>query len=80
MAGGVFMNVKMNKRIQEIETAEKTYFMPSAGDESTVLGLIMYTYVTHKLDLSTLEPLHSVYHGIHITHDETAEFIHTHIE
>lgn len=30
LAGGVFMNVKLNKKIQEQEWLEKVYFMPSA--------------------------------------------------
>lgn len=39
-SGGVFMNVKLNKRIEEMENLEKTYFMPSCGDESNVVGAI----------------------------------------
>lgn len=39
-SGGVFMNVKLNKRIQEMELLEKTYFMPSCGDESNTIGAI----------------------------------------
>jgi carbamoyltransferase len=37
VSGGVFMNVKLNKKIQEMQELDKVYFMPSAGDESTVL-------------------------------------------
>lgn len=39
-SGGVFMNVKLNKRLQEASFLEKTYFMPSCGDESNVIGAI----------------------------------------
>lgn len=36
--GGLFMNVKLNKKIQELEEIEQCYFMPSSGDESLALG------------------------------------------
>ncbi|MEM2908862.1 MAG: carbamoyltransferase C-terminal domain-containing protein [Candidatus Bilamarchaeaceae archaeon] len=36
--GGLFMNVKLNKKIQELSEVEKCYFMPSAGDESVAIG------------------------------------------
>jgi len=40
--GGIFMNVKMNKKIQELEEVDKVYFMPSAGDESLPIGAGFY--------------------------------------
>jgi carbamoyltransferase len=43
--GGVFMNVKLNKRIQELSEVESVHFMPSAGDESTPIGA---AYSIHK--------------------------------
>lgn len=75
MAGGVFMNVKMNKRIQEVETLDKAYFMPSAGDESTVLGLILYSYVKHGYNLDELEPINSMYGWIDITKADVEAFL-----
>jgi carbamoyltransferase len=75
MAGGVFMNVKMNKRIQEVETLDKAYFMPSAGDESTVLGLILYSYVKHGYNLDELEPINSMYGWIDITKSDVEAFL-----
>jgi carbamoyltransferase len=75
MAGGVFMNVKMNKRIQEVEALDKAYFMPSAGDESTVLGLILYSYVKHGYNLDELEPINSMYGWIDITKSDVEAFL-----
>lgn len=37
-SGGVFMNVKMNKKIQELPELKKVYFMPCSGDESLGVG------------------------------------------
>ena len=36
--GGLFMNVKVNKRIQELEEVKIAKFMPSCGDESLPIG------------------------------------------
>ncbi|MFA4982707.1 MAG: carbamoyltransferase C-terminal domain-containing protein [Candidatus Micrarchaeia archaeon] len=36
--GGLFMNVKLNKKIQELDEIEQCFFMPSSGDESLALG------------------------------------------
>ena len=40
--GGLFMNVKVNKRIQELPNVEKCYFMPSSCDESLSTGAVFY--------------------------------------
>ena len=37
-AGGVFMNVKANQRIAEIDTVERYVIVPSCADESTAIG------------------------------------------
>ena len=37
-AGGLFMNIKMNKRLQELPGVDMCYFMPSACDESLSIG------------------------------------------
>ncbi len=44
-SGGSFMNVKMNQRIHSMAEVEKVYFMPSCGDESTVLGCAPVVYM-----------------------------------
>lgn len=37
-AGGVFMNVKANQRIAELDSVNSLYIFPSGGDESTAIG------------------------------------------
>lgn len=39
-SGGVFMNVKMNQKILNLEEVDKVFFMPSCGDESNVFGAV----------------------------------------
>ncbi|MDX6583044.1 MAG: carbamoyltransferase [Solirubrobacterales bacterium] len=36
--GGVFMNVKVNKRVQELPEVRQIRFMPSCGDETNPIG------------------------------------------
>ncbi len=74
LAGGVFMNVKLNKRIQEQPWLEKVYFMPSAWDESTPLGGIMAGHMETKTPLEQLEPINSMYHGLKYTDEQTTAF------
>lgn len=38
VAGGVFMNVKLNQRLAELPDLDQLTVVPSAGDESTALG------------------------------------------
>jgi len=48
-AGEMFMNVKLNKKIQEIQDIKKVYFMPSAGAESLVFGCGSIPFFNKKL-------------------------------
>jgi carbamoyltransferase len=38
LGGGVFMNVKLNKLINEIDAFDEVYFLPSCGDDSIAAG------------------------------------------
>ena len=66
-SGGVFMNVKLNKLIVESEKVEKVYFMPSAGDESTIFG-------AHYLAGGRGSP-QSMYLGLEYNNKEVKEFL-----
>ena len=48
LSGGVFMNVKANKRILELEEVEELFVMPSCGDETNSLGAAYRTYYEEK--------------------------------
>lgn len=70
--GGVFMNVKLNKRIQEMGEVEQAWFLPSCGDESNPLGAA-YTRAI-ELNLS-VKPLTNLYLGIGYQRATLAVFI-----
>lgn len=38
LSGGLFMNVKLNKRIMELDEVQDLFVFPSCGDESNVFG------------------------------------------
>ena len=45
LSGGLFMNVKLNKRIMELEEVKDMFVFPSCGDESNVFGAAYLDYV-----------------------------------
>ena len=70
--GGVFMNVKLNKRIQEMPDLAKVHFMPSCGDESLPIGALYDFAVQRGLKP---RPLHDIYLGLSYTDEQIAAFI-----
>ena len=58
--GGVFMNVKLNKRIQELPEVTHADFLPSCGDESLPIGAL-YDFAARN-ELHT-QPLPNLYLG-----------------
>ncbi len=44
LSGGVFMNVKANKKIAELPEVEEIFPMPSSGDECTAIGACFWGY------------------------------------
>jgi carbamoyltransferase len=70
--GGVFMNVKLNKRIQEMGEVEQAWFLPSCGDESNPLGAAY----SRAIELSLpVKPLTDLYLGIGYQRAALAAFI-----
>lgn len=61
LAGGVSLNVKMNKAIWEAEIAEKLWVQPAAGDMGNVLGAACLLY--HRITGKRPEPLRHLYVG-----------------
>ena len=70
--GGVFMNVKLNKRIQEMDLVEQVFFLPSCGDESNPLGAA-YARATELGQ--RVQPLRDLYLGISYSRGELTKFI-----
>ncbi len=59
-AGGVFMNVKANKRIAELEGVESFEAFPSCGDETLSLGAY-YLEAAKRFGHETVKPLEHFY-------------------
>lgn len=70
--GGSFMNVKMNQRIHSMAEVEKVYFMPSCGDESTVLGCSPLVYFEKGIKTRSDATL---YKGHFFTNEEVERFL-----
>jgi carbamoyltransferase len=60
LSGGVFMNVKANQKIMEMESVKSLFVVPSCGDESTAIGAAMLGY----LDLCKRNGIKADFHGI----------------
>ncbi len=45
LSGGVFMNVKANQKIMELESVKSLFVVPSCGDESSAIGAAMLGYI-----------------------------------
>lgn len=74
-SGGVFMNVKLNKRIQELAEVSFVKFMPSCGDESNPFGAAAYVAAQRG---EPLLPISNLYLGHHYTNADIKDFIHKH--
>lgn len=62
--GGVFMNVKANKRLLELPDIKEMFIMPSSGDESNAIGVAYWTYINKHLDSKNVpEPIQNLYLG-----------------
>lgn len=70
--GGVFMNVKLNKRIQEIPEVSRVEFLPSCGDESLPIGALYYFAAERDI---TVHPLSDLYLGVDYSDEEIAHFL-----
>jgi carbamoyltransferase len=70
--GGVFMNVKLNMRIQEMEEVDEVFFMPSCGDESNPIGAAYALAVERGIQP---KPLENLYMGIAYSDRQIEELI-----
>ncbi len=69
-AGGVFMNVKANLAILELDEVDQMYVFPSCGDESNSIGAACW--VAAQVG-DGVEPLGPLYFGEPITDEEAEE-------
>lgn len=69
LSGGVFMNVKANKRIMEMEQVDSLFVFPSCGDETNAIGAA-YLARAERKGGDTVPPLSSMYLGPEWSDDE----------
>jgi len=60
-SGGVFMNVKLNHRVQEMKEVDQAFFMPSCGDECNPIGA---AYALAVQEGVPVQPLRDIYLGL----------------
>jgi len=72
LSGGVFMNVKLNKKISEISEVQKAYFQPACGDESHAIGAAWL--ISNKYN-EVIKPVKSMYLGQIFSDDDVIGFI-----
>ncbi len=77
-AGGVFMNVKSNMHISELDMIDEIFIFPSAGDESLAMGSAMYAYSEILEEMGKkiqLEPIGPIYLGTEFSDSEIEDEI-----
>jgi carbamoyltransferase len=62
LAGGMFMNVKANKRIMELPEVAELFVYPSCGDETNAMGAAYWVYAC-KVGTAGMVPLRDLYWG-----------------
>jgi carbamoyltransferase len=63
LSGGIFMNVKMNKLLMELDEVDSIYVLPSCGDESNPIGACYLAAVESGAAPGDLVPLGPLYLG-----------------
>ncbi len=82
-SGGVFMNVKANKRIMELPEVDSIAVFPSCGDETNSLGAAWYVYNESKLagqNGKNHNALKHFYLGGEVNDDEAEEEIKSYVK
>ena len=72
LGGGIFMNVKANKLIMELQEVSDLFVYPSCGDETNAMGASYWVYA-QKAGFEGIKPLHDVYFGPQYSNDEVEQ-------
>ena len=71
VSGGVFMNIKANKELLDLDTVRSLFVVPSSGDESCVFGALWK--INKKENINTTK-ITNLYYGINFE-EKAEEFI-----
>jgi len=69
LAGGLFMNVKLNMKIRNLAEVDKLFVFPSGGDESIAIGAALALNSTTN-NYNHFSPLGNLYLGPHYSNEE----------
>lgn len=72
LGGGIFMNVKLNKKISELSCVDNIFIFPSCGDETNCFGALYKRY--YDLTKKVPEKLKSFYLGNEYQNDDIKKF------
>jgi len=78
LGGGVFMNVKVNKRIMEMDEVNDLFVVPSCGDESNAMGAAYWAYAEKCKEQgkeSDIQPLREIYFGPSFTDEDVKQAV-----
>lgn len=75
VAGGTFLNVKMNQRIQEECDLEDFYLFPDAGDGGTPLGAALFAYYNQGKVKYIPKRINNIYWGSSYTDHQIKYFL-----
>src|SRR5260370_29048501 len=73
LSGGVFMNVKANKRILELPEVEELFVFPSCGDETNSIGAAWLRYQEEFREVP--RPLDHLYLGTACSEQEVSQAV-----
>ena len=79
LAGGVFMNVKANKRIMELDEVEHLFVFPSCGDETNAIGAAWLAQAEREGG-AAIAPIGSFYLGPEWTEEDILADLTPHLE
>ena len=74
IGGGVFMNVKANQKILELDEVKDFTVSPSCGDESLAIGAAVYGYIKNY-DYKDIKKVENIYWGSEYTDEEIKKVI-----
>ena len=75
LSGGIFMNVKMNKLLMELDEVESIFVHPSCGDETNPFGACYAAAIRQGVEPSSIRPMESLYLGPIYQESDVAEAI-----
>lgn len=76
--GGIFMNVKTNMLLSEIDDVEEIFIFPSGGDESLAIGAAYLAYANYLEqfgDRIKIQPLDTLYLGDEFSNEDIEKSI-----